>query len=104
MATQQKLKTFGEIIKTTPLVLVDFYAEWCGPCKMMKPILEEVKAAIGEKAKIIKVDEEKNIKAASTYQVTGVPTLVLFRGGKIVWRNSGVVSSGQLKKIIESNV
>lgn len=104
METEIKHKTFGEIIDTSPLVLVDFYAEWCGPCKMMKPILEEVKAAMGEKVKIIKVDVDKNNKAASIYRVTGVPTLLLFNRGKIVWRQSGIISHGQLTKIIESNL
>ena len=99
----QEQKSFKDLIHTGQLVLVDFYTEWCGPCKMMKPVLEEVKASLGEKVKIIKVDVERNVKAASAYHVTGVPTLVLFKNGRTVWRQSGVVPPSQLKQIIESH-
>jgi thioredoxin 1 len=95
--------TFNDLINSQELVLVDFHAEWCGPCKMMKPILEEVKASMGNRAKIIKVDVDKNIKPASTYQVTGVPTLILFKKGQEVWRQSGVVPPSALKQVIERN-
>ncbi|MEO6671317.1 MAG: thioredoxin [Ferruginibacter sp.] len=93
--------TFNEIIQSDKPVLVDFFAEWCGPCKMMAPILKDVKKETGDATTIIKVDVDKNPQAASEFQVQGVPTLILFKNGKQLWRQSGVVSKSGLLGIIK---
>jgi thioredoxin 1 len=94
------MATFSELINGDKPVLVDFYATWCGPCKMMTPILETFKKNIGDTAAIIKIDVDKNAQTAAAYQVQGVPTLILFKQGKVLWRKSGVVQSNQLQQII----
>ena len=93
--------TFDEIIHQDKPVLVDFFAEWCGPCKMMAPILKEVKKETGNSVTIIKVDVDKSPQAANEYQVQGVPTLILFKNGKQLWRQSGVVPKAGLLGVIK---
>lgn len=95
---------FSDIIKGESLTLVDFHADWCGPCKVLAPILKEAKSTLGEKVKIVKIDVDKNQELSSKFQVRGVPTLILFKDGKQLWRQSGVPSKEELVRIIESHV
>ena len=101
MATDEK-KSFADIIQGSKPVLVDFSAEWCGPCKMMPPILKEVKDKMGERVTILKMDIDRNPAVASAYQIQSVPTLIVFRDGQVKWRQSGVTRADQLKTVLES--
>lgn len=96
------MATLKEIIEGDRPVLVDFFATWCGPCQTMMPILDEVKAQLGDQVKIIKIDVDKNQALAAKYQVRGVPTLMLFKQGKVAWRQSGVVPSHELIKVVKA--
>ena len=92
--------SFKDLINADKPVLVDFYATWCGPCKKQAPMLEELAGKVGDAAKIIKVDIDKNPQAANQYQVRSVPTLIVFKKGKVLWRQSGVVPTHQLQKVL----
>ncbi len=95
--------TFKEIINQDKPVLVDFYADWCGPCKMQAPILDDVKQRVKDSATIIKIDVDKNPNVATAYQVRGVPTLILFKKGEVRWRQSGVTQANDLERLIKEN-
>lgn len=94
------MSSFQNVITSDKPVLVDFFATWCGPCKMLGPILKEVKDDLGDRISIIKIDVDKNQQVASLYQVRGVPTMILFQNGKQLWRQSGVLQKNDLIKII----
>ena len=97
------MSKFSELINQDTPVLVDFFAEWCGPCKMLGPILKQVKESLGDNVSIIKIDVDKNQALASKYQVRGVPTMLLFKNGKQVWRQSGVLQKDDIINIIKTS-
>lgn len=103
METKNK-ENFTSIIKGNTPVLVDFTAEWCGPCKMMKPVLEQLHRQMGDKVRILKIDIDRSPAAAHTFAVQSVPTLILFQQGKLLWRQSGVLQAASLQKIIEQHI
>jgi thioredoxin 1 len=92
--------SFDNLIKSEKPVLIDFFATWCGPCKVLGPILKEVKDDLGDRISIIKIDVDKNQQIASQYQVRGVPTMILFQEGKQLWRESGVLDKNAIIKIL----
>lgn len=97
------MRSFSEIINQSKPVLIDFYADWCGPCKTMAPILKQVKDHLGERVSVIKIDVDKNQALAAKYQVRGVPTLMLFKNGKQLWRQSGVIQKDEIISLITKN-
>ncbi|AVM57204.1 thioredoxin [Bacteroides heparinolyticus] len=97
------MEKFKEVIQSEKPVLVDFFATWCGPCKAMHPVLEELKSEIGEAARIVKIDVDQQEELAANYRIQAVPTFILFKKGEAVWRHSGVVSGKELKAVIEQN-
>ncbi len=94
------MENFNDIINSDQLTLVDFFATWCGPCKMMHPVLEQLKDEMGESIRIIKIDVDKNNSLAMNYRVQSVPTLMLFRKGEMLWRQSGALRLNDLKAIV----
>ncbi|HEV8284650.1 MAG TPA: thioredoxin [Chitinophagaceae bacterium] len=100
METENKKESFRDIIMGEKPVLIDFFAEWCGPCKMMKPILEELRQRLGDKIRILKIDIDRSPAVSSAFDIHSVPTLMLIQNGNILWRQAGVVQSNQLERII----
>jgi thioredoxin 1 len=96
--------SFQELIGGEHPVLVDFYADWCGPCKMMAPELEKFAGDMGDKVKVVKIDVDRHPALAQHYRVQGVPTLILFRQGKALWQQAGAMGSHQLKKVVEQHL
>jgi len=102
MSTTEKT-SFKDLINGEKPVLVDFFADWCGPCKMLAPELQKLKSSMGGALQIVKIDVDKNPAAAQAYQVRGVPTMILFRKGEILWQQSGVMRASQLENVIRQN-
>jgi thioredoxin 1 len=100
MDTENKKETFNDIIQGDKPVLIDFFAEWCAPCKLMKPILAELRQRMGDKIRILKVDVDRSPVVSSAFDIQSVPTLMLIRNKNIIWRKAGVVQAGQLEQII----
>jgi thioredoxin 1 len=97
------MESFSQLINSEKPVLVDFYADWCGPCKAMSPVIQEVAKAVQGKARVIKVDIDKSVKASQTYQVQAVPTFIIFKNGRIIWRHSGMIDKHSLINMLTQN-
>lgn len=97
-------QNFNEIINGEKPVLVDFHADWCGPCKMMAPVIEQFSKEMNDKVRILKVDVDRNPKAATAYQIQGVPTFILFKRGKVVWRQSGALPLQTLRQAVSPHL
>jgi len=104
MKSEKTKNTFSELIHGNKPVLVDFYADWCGPCKMMPPILKDLKKRMGDKIIVIKIDTDKNRAVASKYNIRSIPTLMLFKNGNVLWRQAGVMQANQLQAIISGKI
>lgn len=102
--TSTKTVTFTDLINGETPVLVDFYADWCAPCRMMAPILQQLKQEMGEKLTIVKIDTDRNQQVAAKYQIRSIPTLILFHKGKLLWQQPGVLPLNQLKMVIEQKL
>ena len=98
------MNKFKELISQDKPVLEDFFAEWCGPCKMQTPILQDLKKKIGDSASIIKIDVDKNQAVAAQFGIRSVPTLMIFKNGEVKWKESGVFQADQLEKLIRQNI
>lgn len=98
------MESFNDIIKSEKLTLVDFYATWCGPCKTMHPILEQLKENLGDSIRIIKIDVDKNEAISAQYRIMSVPTFMLFKNGEAVWRQSGTIRLNDLKNLISQHL
>lgn len=96
--------SFNNIINGKTPVIIDFSAEWCGPCKMLRPVLEQLKASMGNTIRIIKIDVDNNRALAARYNIRSVPTLMLFQNGRMIWSGVGIMTSEHLEKIINSNI
>ena len=97
------MESFKELINSDTPVLVDFYADWCGPCKAMSPVIRDVAKTVQGKARVIKVDIDKSVQAAQAYQVQAVPTFIIFKKGSIVWRHSGMIDKNNLVNVLTQN-
>ena len=94
------METFNQLIQSEQPVLVDFYADWCGPCKAMDPVIREVAQTIKDKVRVVKVNVDKQTQTAQEYQISGIPTFIIFHRGKVIWRHSGMIDKAQLLNIL----